>query len=435
MAGAAGPRGPKRWRDQRWLVDEVIRTRGIEWDQPRLGYTLGPVGGEQMAGEMALLSGQIAKLADFVPAVRAAAQRREGLAEEAERAGHGATAGEQWHAAAMLWSLAVWPLWEVTDELRELDERKNRAYLAWARHASHHVERVDVDFGAAQLPAWLHLPPGCVPGTSDAVPTVLAFGGMDGAREILVRREGDGLLGRGLAVLAVDGPGQGEAAIHGLHVTATNWIDAGSALLAWCRDRSEVDDERLVVSGTSFGSFWAMQVAATQPSLKGCAAALPVFEPGAGTIFERASPTFKARHMFMAGLFEDEPAFDRMVAGYDLRPLVASMAVPWLAIGGEADELSPATWVDDLAGRSAAPSTLIAYERARHALTESPAPVLGPSWQATVADWLLDRVRCVPLSPSSHVVTVTGAVRPRTHPAAPAAVPATGPPQPQAVGG
>ncbi|MCW2939776.1 MAG: alpha/beta hydrolase, partial [Actinomycetia bacterium] len=37
--------GPRRWREQRWLVDEAIRTSGIEWDQPRLGYTLGPVGG------------------------------------------------------------------------------------------------------------------------------------------------------------------------------------------------------------------------------------------------------------------------------------------------------------------------------------------------------------------------------------------------------
>src|SRR5947209_15123086 len=47
----------------------------------------------------------------------------------------------------MLWSLAVWPLWETTPELLALDERKNNAYLAWARHASHHVERVDVPFG------------------------------------------------------------------------------------------------------------------------------------------------------------------------------------------------------------------------------------------------------------------------------------------------
>ncbi len=44
------------------------------------------------------------------------------------------------------------------------------------------------------------------------------------------------------------------------------------------------------------------QVAATQPVFRGCSVALPVFEPGVRTLFEQAAPTFKARHMWMAGL-------------------------------------------------------------------------------------------------------------------------------------
>jgi hypothetical protein len=27
----------KRWRDQRWILDQVIQTRGIDWDQGRTG--------------------------------------------------------------------------------------------------------------------------------------------------------------------------------------------------------------------------------------------------------------------------------------------------------------------------------------------------------------------------------------------------------------
>lgn len=421
MAGdapeAPGPlEGPRRWREQRWVVDEAIRTNGIEWDQPRLGYTLGPVGGEQAPGEAALLRSQIRKVADFVPAVSALAARRERLALQAEDAGHGMTAGEHWYAAALLWSLATWPIWRSTDELLEIDERKNRAYLAWARHASHHVERVDVAFGPHSLPAWFHLPPGHRPG--DAVPTVLACGGMDAGREIIVRREGDPLLARGLAVLAFDGPGQGEAPLRGLHVSATNWIDAGQALLSWCHQRPEIDTGRLMALGTSFGSFWVMQIAATQPSLKGCVAALPIFEPGCATIFGSAAPTFKARHMFMAGLFDNEDAFDRMVADYDLRPLVDGMEVPWLSVAGGADELSPVSWVYELARRSAAPSSLLVYERARHGLTESPAAVLGPPWQATIGDWLLDRARSIPARHELRLVKVNGTVEERPHPGA-----------------
>lgn len=406
-------RGPRRWREQRWLIDETIRSNGIEWDQPRLGYTLGPVVGEQSAGDIAVLRTRIRKIADFVPAVSSVAARHEQLARRAEDEGHGITAGEHWHAAAMLWSLAVWPLWETTPELLTLDERKNNAYLAWARHASHRVERVDVPFGDTTLPAWFHVPSSY---NGTPLPTVIACGGMDAPREIVVSREGDAFLARGFAVLAFDGPGQGEAPIHGLYVTPTNWIDAGEALVSWCRSRPEVDTDRLVCTGTSFGSFWITQIAATQPIFKGCAAALPVFEPGARTIFEEASPTFKARHMFMAGLFHDEAAFDRLVEGYDLRPLLGGMTVPWMVVAGESDELSSVQWVYEMARRCPTPSTLLIYQGARHALTESLAPVLGVPWRAALADWLLDRVKGVPAHDESHYVTATGAQEQRVHP-------------------
>ena len=405
--------GPRRWREQRWLVDDTIRNLSIEWDQPRLGYTLGPVVGEQSAADMAALRARIRKVADFVPAVVSVAERHERLARQAEDAGHTVTAGEHWYAAAMLWAMAVWPLWESSAQLLELDERKSRAYLAWAKHASHRVERVDVPFGNASLPAWFHVPASYI---GSPLPTVIAVGGMDAAREIIVAREGDGYMARGFAVLAVDGPGQGEAPIHGVYVNATNWIDAGDAIVAWCRTRPEIDMQRLVCTGTSFGSFWISQIAATQPLMKGCAAALPIFEPSARTIFEEASPTFKARHMFMAGLYHDEPTFDEMVQGYDLTQLIGRMSAPWLVVAGEADELSPVRWVYELARRCPSPSNLLVYQGARHALTESSAPALGPGWRASIADWLLDRVNGVPTSDDFRYVTLTGVVEQRSHP-------------------
>jgi hypothetical protein len=36
--------GPRRWHEQRWLIDSVIRTEGLEWDQPRIAYTLRAMG-------------------------------------------------------------------------------------------------------------------------------------------------------------------------------------------------------------------------------------------------------------------------------------------------------------------------------------------------------------------------------------------------------
>jgi pimeloyl-ACP methyl ester carboxylesterase len=405
--------GPRRWREQRWLVDEAIRNSGVEWDQGRLAYTLGPVGGAGAAGDAMLIRSRVHKIGDFVPVVSSVAARRERQAREAEGEGHTATAGEHWFAAALLWALAVWPLWEPSDELLELDRRKNEAYLAWAKYAPHHVELVEIPFGDGHLPAWFHLPPSF---NGEAVPTVLTCGGMDGARETCVSRLGDELLTRGFAVLAFDGPGQGESAVHGIHVTATNWIETGNKLVAWARERPEVDENRLVGRGTSFGAFWITQIAATQPTLLGASASLPPFEPSVHTAFERASPTFKARHMFMAGLFHDEDGFDRMVAGYDLRELIGEMQVPWQVVSGGADELSPVEWVYELARRCPSPSSLLVYDGARHGLQESLAPVLGPPWATSVADWLLDRVQDVPAKSELRYVMGDGSVVERPHP-------------------
>jgi fermentation-respiration switch protein FrsA (DUF1100 family) len=406
-------RGPRRWREQRWLVDEAIRNNGIEWDQRRLGYTLGPVGGDSAAGDMLLIRTRVKKVADFVPVVGSVAARRERQAREAQDAGHPVSAAEHWFAAALLWSLAVWPLWEPSAQLLEFDRRKNEAYLAWTRLAAHRVERVEIPFQDGYLPAWFHLP-----ATFDGVPvpTALVCGGMDAPREVCVARTGDALLARGFAVLAFDGPGQGESAIHGIHVTSTNWIDAGEQVVSWARNRPEVDAQRLVCSGASFGSFWISQIAATQPSLLGCAAALPVFEPGGATIFEQACPTFKARHMFMAGLYDDEDSFDRLVTGYDLRPLIDGMRVPWLVVAGEADDLSPVDWVYEMVRRCPAPSSLLVYQGCRHSLSESLAPVLGPPWRNTIADWLLDRAQGVPATDDFRYVTGGGDVLSRPHP-------------------
>jgi dienelactone hydrolase len=408
----SGVGGPRRWREQRWLVDETIRTQTIEFDQPRLAYHLGPVGDELAPADMAVIRNGVKKLADHVPVVRSVAQRRERFARQAEDAGHPQTAAVHWYAAAQLWSLACWPVWDDDALVHELDDRKNAAYLAWGASCDHTVERVDIPFGDGALAGWFHVPAGA----TGPLPTLLACGGMDAPREVLVSRAGDPWLARGFAVLAVDGPGQGETALRGIHVTPTAWIEAGEAIVDWLRARPEVDDERLVCAGTSFGSHWMTQVAATQPIFRGCSVALPVFEPGARTIFEQAAPTFKARHMWMAGLFHDEAAFDELVAGYDLRPLVAEMQVPWQVVGGTADELSPTHWVDDLARRCPAPSSITRYAGGRHSMTETLATALGPSWRGLTVDWLHDRALGRPAGDEHRLVTPAGEVVDLPHP-------------------
>lgn len=405
--------GPRRWHEQRWMIDSVLRTDGLEWDQPRIAYTLRPMGVDANP-DFALARSRISKFADLVPVFTSLAERRERLGREAEEAGRTVSAREHYFHAALLYATAEWPIWETTQKLIELDDRKNACYEAYARLSDHHVERVEIPFGDSYIPAWYHLPVGYSGG---AIQTVIACGGMDAAKELNVNLYGDKLLERGFAILSFDGPGQGEAPIRGIRFTPTAWVDAGNAVMQWCRERPEVDNDRIVGFGLSFGSYWMSQIAATQPDLKGAVVGLVCHEPGCHTIFEMASPTFKARFMWMSGLEADEAAFDEMVKQIDLGPVMSGMRVPWLVVAGDADELSPIEHSYDLMRECGSPSAMLEYEQGRHALSlPTPSVASGPNWLAYSADWLVDRINGLPVEQHIDHVLPDGTIERRPHP-------------------
>jgi pimeloyl-ACP methyl ester carboxylesterase len=238
---------------------------------------------------------------------------------------------------------------------------------------------------------------------------------MDTRKELVIAQYGERFLQRGFAVLSVDGPGRGEAPLLGAYVTHDNWIEAGEVFMRFLLDRPEVDPDRIVAFGSSFGSFWMTQVAATQPQLKGYASALCCHEPGCFTIFEQASPSYKHRFMWMANM-QDEDEFDRMASRMDLRPLVGGMKMPWLNVVGENDELSPIRHTLDLAARCGAPAPIVVYQAERHALSGASSVVLGPKYMTLIADWLWDRVNGRPAEEYFDYVKSDGQIERRPHP-------------------
>lgn len=405
--------GPKRWHAQRWILDSVLRTDGLEWDQPRVAYTVRPMGVDAIA-DFSLAQSRINKFADMVPVFTELARRRERMGQKALSAGSNVAAREHYFYAALLYATAEWPIWEDTEELVRLDDAKNACYAAYAELADHRVERVEIPFNGSFIPAWFHLPRTYSGGR---IRTVLSCGGMDAAKELNVSLYGDKFLERGFAVLAFDGPGQGEAPIRGVKFTPTAWVEAGAAIMDWTKTREEIDGNRIVGFGLSFGSYWMSQIAATQPSLKGAAVGLVCHEPGGHTIFEMASPSFKARYMWMSGLEKDERAFDLMAQEIDLNPYMKNFEVPWLIVAGDEDELSPIEYSYELAGKCASPVSLLVYQQGRHALSLPTSSVaLGPNWVTFASDWLLERVEGVEASDHFDYVLADGSIETRIHP-------------------
>ncbi|MGC2778526.1 MAG: alpha/beta hydrolase [Bradyrhizobium sp.] len=395
----------RRFDEQRWLLDNVIRANGIDWDQPRSLYLNAPCGVEANA-DFAGIRERVKKMADIGPAFAAVARRREAKGKVAEEAGRTVTARDNYFMAAIHWAAAQWPYDDNNDDNLACNARKRACYTRYAALADHHVEAAWIPFRGKAIPGWLHLPPGYRGGR---IPALIAVPGMDSFKEGQVALYGDRWLNRGMAVLAVDGPGQYEAPMLGLYFSTDAWAEAGPALYDWLAARMEVDPARIGVSGQSFGSFFATILAAHEPRIRACAVMSVCHEPGGETIFQQASPTFKKRFMYMSGI-TDEAEFDAFRKTITWEGHAEKLRVPYLCVAGEADELSPLVHSHRLVDAVAGPKQMVVYQDSRHSVGNVPAANLGPFPPALVADWMADRLAGKPFASERWYVTASGAI-------------------------
>lgn len=384
---ATSHRGPmtRRFAEQRWLLDNTIRSVGMDWDQPRSIYLSNPCGPEANA-DFALIRSRITKLADASPAFEAVARRREDRAQAAEKSDDPVTARENYFMAAIHWAAAQWPIDENNERNRLYNERKRECYTRYAALADHHVEAAWIPLpNGPSLPAWFHLPPGYRGGR---IPVVVSLPGMDSFKEMGVAMYGDRWLSRGAAVLAVDGPGQYDSPVLGIYFSMEAWMAAGRAMVEWLNGRPEIDPGRIGLSGTSFGSFFGTIAAAHEPRIRAVAVASVCHEPGFHTIFEEASPTFKIRFMYMSGI-SDEREFDEFRKGMTWEGHAERIRAPYLCLAGEAEELSPLVHTERLMQALAGPKRLVVYQDSRHSVGNVPASNLGPFPPTLAADWMV----------------------------------------------
>ena len=395
----------RRWKEQRWIIDNIIQANGPDWDQPRTKYLNFPCGMEASA-DFALIQTRVKKYDDMSPAFEATAKRREAKAKAAEAEGWSVTARDNYFMAAVHWGAAQWPFHDNTERNIAMNERKRECYAGYARLADHRVEAVWIPFEGKHLPGWLHLPPNY---TGGKVPVVVEVPGMDGFKEIAVSLNGDRWLSRGMAVLAIDGPGQNEAPLYGIHVSMENWIAAGPAVVDWLSSRPEIDPHKIGITGRSFGSLFGTIMTANEPRIRACAVVMTCLEPGCHTIFEEATPTFKKRFMWMSG-YTDESAFDQFVKSLTWVGHAERIKAPYLCVAGEAEELSPLHYTEQMFAAMSAPRQLIVYQESKHSVGFVPSANLGPNPYITMADWMRDRLDGKPLTSARWYVDNTGKV-------------------------
>ncbi len=402
MGDSSEPR-VRRFDEQRWELDNVIRAVGLDWDQPRTIYWNAPIGFEGSADFVAIRQ-RVQKYADITPAFEATARRREAKADSAAKQGDMITARENYYIATIHWGAAQWPIDENNEKNVFCNQKKRECFSKYAALADHKIEAVWIPFKGRQLPAWLHLPYGYQAGR---LPAVVLIPGMDSFKEGAVALYGDRWLNRGLAVLAIEGPGQYECAVLGIHMSVPAWAEAARTFYELAASRPEIDPQRIGVAGVSFGSFAGTISAGAEPRFKACAVSGTALEPGWNTVFNEASPTFKKRFMYMANI-RDEAKFDEFAKSLTWEGYAEKIRVPYLCIAGESDELAPLENTERCLKAIPGPKRLVVYQDSRHSVGGVPSANLGPSPTGLQADFLAAALAGKTFSSERWFVDATG---------------------------
>src|SRR3954463_13786861 len=137
----------KRWREQRWLLDQVIEARGIDWDQGRTGKILRNCG-PGVQNDLQEICQRIHKFVDIPREFTSAAVRREQQAHEAEAAGNSAGAREHYYITSCFYFNAIWAIYEDHNDKRVgWQQRKRACYDKFIQYAGRPIERVELPYG------------------------------------------------------------------------------------------------------------------------------------------------------------------------------------------------------------------------------------------------------------------------------------------------
>jgi dipeptidyl aminopeptidase/acylaminoacyl peptidase len=241
---------------------DPARTRTLHHPDPEVQEVLDIWAARFLHGQIALgdLTATLDRIetwADWGPAWAATAQVHEELGEEALDEGRRISAVGAFLSASRCYHLSYFL--SVDDEeahargLAKMVECHDRVLP----HMEPAVEKISIPFPGADLAGLLSVPAGDGPH-----PLVIFLPGLDSTKE---QRHGGrpSLLRRRMAVLSLDGPGQGEISSR-LPIRHDYEVAVAAALDA-LDERAEIDTGRVGLIGASLGGYYACRAAAFEP--------------------------------------------------------------------------------------------------------------------------------------------------------------------------
>ena len=320
-----------------------------------------------MLADFEEVTGSIERWEDWCKAWSARASVHEDLGRDNLEKGYRLTAGEHLVRAAMYYHFAKFVFVQAPEEMRAAHRKAVECYAAALPLMRPPGERVTIGpyVGVLRKPA---------PGRC---PVLIMLPGLDSTKEELHAYE-EPFLARGIAVLAVDGPGQGEAEYE--IPICGDYERAAAVVVDWVEKRNALDANRVAIWGVSLGGYYAPRAAAFEKRLRACVAVSGPFDWAEiwDALPELTRETFRVRSHSAS----QEEAKSK-AAALTLRDAARRIECPLFIVAGRQDRLVPAAHAERLARTASGPVELLMVEDGGHNANNRPY-----RYRSASADWL-----------------------------------------------
>jgi 2,6-dihydroxypseudooxynicotine hydrolase len=197
----------------------------------------------------------------WYPAWQEEALRAEEAAERLAAEGRTVSAADMFHRASACHHWSQYLARVGSEQKAEGRRGRVRCYRRAVELFPFRIEPVNAPFDGADLPGYLHLPE-----SGEPPACVIMVNGADSVKEEY-HNWARQFVRRGLAVLTIDGPGQGEM-VGVIPMNPDEWEAPMGAAVDALTASGKVDAERIGIWGSSMGGFLALRAAGFEPRLR-----------------------------------------------------------------------------------------------------------------------------------------------------------------------
>ncbi len=308
------------------------------------------------------LAKSIERWEDWSPQWSACAAVHERMGEEAEAQRNYVSAGFHYFQAAMTYHFGKFVFVQNPAVLRDAHDHVVQTYRKALPYFDFPGERVAIPYEEGGTMYGILRKPWHTP----KPPVVILVPGLDSVKEEL-HNYGDDFLRRGMAVLAIDGPGQGEMEFeyplrHDFEVPVRFVID-------YLERRPDLDTSRVGLMGVSLGGYFAPRAAAFEPRLKAVIANCGAYNFADN--FERLPLLTREAFTYRTKSKNESEARMKLEA-FNLNGVMEKIHSPLLVIMGRLDRLIPPVAAEKMAAEAGGAAELWMFEDGNHVCNNIP---------------------------------------------------------------